>query len=148
MSYKRPALLIFMLALAISGCGGSSQQAKQLTRQQLLAKADAICARLVAQVTPIHESDVSRAAPRIVAYERAALSDLNKLTAPSSLAYDWNQILETQQEVSNETIKLAQLTEEKNTGAARIVLTNLGKLQHEMLTIAARDGFKECSHIA
>jgi len=140
------ALALAAVTLA-SGCGGSSK-ATRLTSAELIAKADAICARVHAEFHANGYSSLQSMAlraPRVAADEQTGARELRELTPPAAMADDWKQIVENAEAIAAETAKLgedakhdtlAELTPMLNTGEQR---------DRRVLAIAARDGFKQCA---
>jgi hypothetical protein len=133
---------------AMTGCGSTASTSKPMSKEKFFAKAEAICARLVAQIKPIHNTDIGVVAPKIATYERAALDDFNKLTPPSYIADDWQQIINDQQAIADITVKLGEYSKAKNNKQVRTLLTAGENAQRKMLATARADGFEVCSHIA
>src|ERR1700729_1019990 len=114
------ALSLVAIASAIAGCGESSK-ATPLSKAELIAKADAVCAHVMVQYHAngytTTQSIVSRA-PRVAAAEQTGVAELRKLTPPASMASDWQQIVENAQTIANDTAKLGQYAKENNLKAA------------------------------
>jgi len=125
-----------------------SSQTAQLTQAQLIAKTNAICAHLNAKVILYQNPNVTITAPLVVAAERVALAQLSKLTPPASMAEGLKQIIVIQQDISNNTIKLAEYAKTKNATSEGATLDAGGILQKQMFAIAAREGFTECTRSA
>lgn len=148
------ALMLAATTLAASGCGGvtkSSTPTAQATQSQqgnaeFIRQADAICARLNAQVAPIHDTNFATVAPRLATLEQAALADLAKLTPPASIAGDWKQIVTSQQTIAEDTVKLGQYGKANNLNGARTLFFTIDDVQKQMIATAHRDGFRDCSH--
>jgi hypothetical protein len=153
MPHPRLAALALTTALATTGCGSSSTSSSSssssaMTREQFMAGAETICARLDAHIKPLHNTNFAQVAPVIVGYERAALIDMQRLTPPASLAEDWKQIVTDEQMIAEDTAKLGEYSKANNTSATLTIFHTAEKLQQQMLATATRDGFRECSHFA
>lgn len=135
-------------ALTAAGCGES---AKPLTRAQLLARADAICARINKKLSATNiksEQDIVRIAPQLVADEQQGLAELNKLIPPGSMADDWKTIIAGAQTLADSTAKLGEDVKAKDVKAAHTLIEEANKVQQRTITVAKRDGFKDCSQSA
>jgi hypothetical protein len=142
------ALTLAAATLAAAGCGGSSS--KSLTRSQLIAKADSICHRVNAKLTSANgqinsQQDIARLAPQLAAYEQEAVVQLSKLTAPATIASDWKTIVTAAGTLAQNTAKLGEYAKANNLTAARALVSTSKKVQQQMLAVAKRDGFKDCS---
>jgi hypothetical protein len=160
------ALALAATTLAASGCGGTTKSSSQaappaqaeshtqtgpLTRTELIAKADAICSRVNAQLasTAIRSThDYARLLPQVAAYEQTELAELGKLTPPASMASDWQQILASTRTLAGDTAKIAEYAKSNNLKAARALLTTATTAQQQMLATAKRNGFKDCSRLS
>jgi hypothetical protein len=151
MSRKRLAVLaLAATTLAASGCGGSSKASTSLSKAELIAKADTICARVHAQYHANGYSttqSIARLAPRVAAYEHAGVAEMRKLSPPASMASDWKQILDAAQRIADDTAKLGQYAKENNVKAEIPLYTADRPRQQQALAIATRDGFKECAKV-
>src|SRR5580693_5178516 len=110
-------ITLMVVTLSVAGCGGSSKpspkptQAAQtqaappptqsttgrpLTREQLIAQADAICYKVnvkLASTVITSQRDLAQQLPVLAATERNAAAALSKLVPPASMAADWKVIL-------------------------------------------------------
>jgi hypothetical protein len=143
------ALALAATTLAASGCGGSSKATtSSLSRSELIAKADAICARVHAEYHAngyTTSQSIAHLAPLVAGDEQTGVDELRALHAPASMVSDWNMIVDVDQIVADNTAKLGQYAKENNLKAATPLYTANLKRQKEALTAAARDGFKECA---
>jgi hypothetical protein len=89
---------------------------------------------------------IAHLAPILAGYEQTGVDEMRALQAPASLAGDWNAIADAAQTITDDTAKLGQYAKENNLKAAgRLFTADRGVQQHK-LALAARDGFKDCSH--
>jgi hypothetical protein len=121
---------------------------KPLTRTELIAKTDAICARITAKrsSTKFTEAkDYAHLVPPLAAYEQAEAAELIKLTPPASMAGEWKQIASRVQTVANDTATIGHdiLTNQDSAGGA--LLTKTTAILVQMNAIAKRDGFTSCA---
>jgi hypothetical protein len=167
------ALALASTALAVSGCGssktGSTTTAastttptataittstvsvatgKPLTRAQLIAKGDAICAitntkRLGA--TASSKAELVRTLPQLALYNGEESESLSKLVPPASMAHDWTLIvndLHLYGEYANSAAQYAKENQEKTAGHQ---YEKAIKLIEQVMSTGRRDGFKYCS---
>lgn len=128
-----------------------------LTRAQLIAKGDAICARVNAQVDKVTTQvnvppNVARREflegfSKAARYETIETNELSKLVPPASLAHDWGLIVNDFHRYVQYADAAARAAEAKDIKAIE-PLIKPGEAIHEKLdAIAKRDGFKYCSGI-
>lgn len=153
MAYKLRFLLP-LVAVVIAGCGST----KTLTRAQLVAKADPICASASAErakanarlgaatslAGPKVLATLAETAPTVAAYESQGIAKLRKLNAPASLAHDWQSMLAGLQKLANDTAQLGAYAKEKDLAEAERLLASSKSTRKQLLVIAVRDGFTNC----
>lgn len=118
-----------------------------LTRAQWIAKGDAICTHLNAELETISvnkASELPRVLPQEAAYERNAFAKLVKLVPPTTMANDWRQYLTDLLQAAEDSTKLAS----ENIGES-LITSPLARatlaVRARSTQIAKHDGFKECS---
>jgi hypothetical protein len=121
---------------------------KPLTRAQWIARGEAICARLNAQLaanTVKSTSEFARVLPLAAADERTEFTALVKLVPPPSDAKAWQRFLTDTEQWAENSSKLAQ-SETPGQFTLKVPLVTSTKDLHERLAaIAKRAGFKECA---
>jgi hypothetical protein len=141
------AVTLCAAAFATSGCGSSSKSTS-LTKSELIAKADAICAHVHHEYHAhgyTTAASIARQAPLVAAAEQAGVNEMHKLTPPASMAADWNKVIAGAQTVASDTATLAKYAKEGNRKAmTSLFATGLGS-QQQALAVAARDGFGDCA---
>jgi hypothetical protein len=134
---------------ATASCGASSKVSRgRLSHADLIAKADAICARMRAEYHAngyTTNASIAKLAPILAGYEQTGVDEMRALRPPASLTSDWNLIVDNAQSIATDTAKLGQLAKENNLKAAASLFAIDRRNQQRALTVAARDGFKECS---
>lgn len=147
MGHTRTAVLtLSVIALAVSGCGGSS---KALTRAELTNKTNDICRRVNAKMERLGNqakdiTELGKLAPRFLAYEQGALTELGRLVPPAELADDWKLILADAQTLADYTAKLGEYGRTKNVAGQRKIILSSQQAQQHLLETAKRDGFTDC----
>jgi ABC-type transport system substrate-binding protein len=162
--------------LAVAGCGGSSKTAattaaatstgsattgsattpstatgpaKTTAEAEFIARGDAICAHLKAQInaSPVSKAtDFARVLPQVAAYEQAEQAELSKLTPTAALVNDWKHILSDTRKMAEGTVKLAEYVKSHNNSTVPSSLLRPVRIAHENLAhIAKHDGFTQCS---
>jgi hypothetical protein len=168
------SLALAVAALAASGCGGSKSSGKTasasqarsssgqaqssnhggsptgpLTRAELIARADAICASVNARRASLKRLSHGYVAklPWLASYEHAAFAQLGRLIPPVSMAGDWRQIVVVAQTVTADTAKIGEYAKSNSVNAARPLFGQVGEAQERMLTTARHAGFRDCAQL-
>ncbi len=120
---------------------------KPLTHAQLIARADAICARRnanIASLTVGSQAAFKRVLPQAAIYDSTESKELNKLVPPASLAHDWSGIINTDQLFSEYVDQVVYYAQTGTRNLSPLIRTT-GVVRQQMLAIARRDGFKQCT---
>jgi hypothetical protein len=160
--------------LAAAGCGGSSKSSSagtgngtasnsttaadttpkptgpQLSRTQLIAKADAVCARVNKKRNSVSlsspESYMTLLSP-FAAYEKNAMAELARLNPPSSLKNNWEKFVRGDESVANTTSKLAQYAAEGNIKITQSLVIALNQTERQVTATAKHAGFVACASL-
>jgi hypothetical protein len=121
-------------------------------RAKLIAQAEAICGRLNAELAAstskqksLAPAEIARFAPLNAALERNAIAELARLAPPASLARDWRAIVAYRRTLAKELAKLGQTAKANNRTGIVALLASKRRVRQQLLALAARDEFKECS---
>jgi hypothetical protein len=153
--------LAAVAALLATGCGsnsdggGSGGGGKSTSKPPLIARADAICKPLnarrkadnakVGAVTSVATlPKVAQVAPGLVAYERKAVAELRRLTAPASLAAPWRKILAGTQKLVDNTAKLGEDAQAGNLQGVKDVIHKSQETERALIVTAKTAGFAHC----
>jgi hypothetical protein len=162
---KTLAMMASIGPLAVVGCGGSartttdrsqkqaastaSSQTAQLSRSELIARANTVCAHMRTQVrstAPPHtEQEGIRAFEQAAIYEQAAWAELQKLRPPAALASDWRQLLEDLKTLASDSRTYAAYIRDHNSSGAKTLATSFGPVRQRTAAIVTRDGMSECA---
>jgi hypothetical protein len=121
---------------------------EQLTRTELIARADLICRRVNekrASTTLGSRQAYARLLPQIAAYERAAAAEMRTLTPPASMAKSWKRIVAGIQAVADETSILGEYAIANKLAQADAGSVVAVKTMRRTRTLAGREGFKDCA---
>jgi hypothetical protein len=128
--------------LFIAACGGG------LSKGELVAKGDAICARVNEQVAqepdPKTAGDLQRLANRTVEVSGPAIEDMEALEPPGELESDFDEFvasLKRQRELAG---KIGAAAAEGDTAEVRRLGAQAQKAQDEYRRLTGKIGFKEC----
>lgn len=137
---------------AVAGTSPSPARANhsRLTRAQLIAAADSICARLnkqAASVTNTSLAGVGSTAPVVAGYYRAAFAELRGLTAPRSMTRDWNAIVAAIEPIARQTLIMGKYASDNDPLATAKVEERISHIQLRRIAIAKRNGFKDCAEL-
>ncbi|MFZ1926566.1 MAG: hypothetical protein WAU42_10530 [Solirubrobacteraceae bacterium] len=120
---------------------------KPLTRAQLIARADAICARTNAERESISvgsQAAFRRVLPQAAIYNSTQSKELNKLVPPASLAHDWSGIINAAQLFSEYVDQVAYYAQTGKRNLSPLIHT--AEVVHQQMTVIFRhDHFKQCA---
>jgi hypothetical protein len=128
----------------------TSEPGGALTREELIIKANVICAHANVQLAPISilvPKDFALLMPKVAAYNRAAATELGKLVPPASLASDWHQVIAAINKVAANSDLIAKYAASNKIAAATPVYREAAKAQAQVIAVTKRDGIKECNRI-
>lgn len=159
MEWATPAVVI--AAVLVAGCGGGSGSStstttsgEPLTKQELIAQGDAICAQALQkfqqlqQNPPTTAEDAATLTQQLIDITEAELSQLRDLSPPASLQSsldDYLDSLDKNVAVLKQGLKAAQQNDAS--GYAKAQAKTVSQ-QVERLQLARAVGFKECSRPA
>ena len=132
-----------LLLLLVAGCGGD-----ELTKKQLVAKADAICARVNKQIAkepdPKTTKDLERLADRTVERSDPAIKDMEALEPPSELESDFKKFVASLKRQRDLTKKIGAAAGEDDAAEIQQIGSEAQKAQDEYRRLTGKIGFKEC----
>jgi len=85
--------------------------------------------------------------PPLVAYERSALVEFEKLTPPASLAADWKLIVENFRILVDDNAKTAEYGKKGNFKGLEELNTPNNRATGQIVVLARNDGFGDCTRI-
>jgi hypothetical protein len=142
--------------LAAAGCGSSgSSNGAPASKARFIARADAICKPLNArrsaantEVGPVTSTatlpKVAQIAPFLAAFERNAVVELRRLTAPAALAGSWRRILAGTQLLAEDSVRLGEQAKAGDLKAVKDTIHRSQQRERELIAIAAPAGFAHC----
>jgi hypothetical protein len=146
MGHREVTLATLVAAALATGCGSSS---KQLTRDQLVAKANTICTELNGNLEALSRTTNNTPSglfAKAAVYEKTALAGMKQLIPPAALADDWKQIVAGTQTLTDETVTYSNYVKEGKIDQARTVANQYGPVKHEIKDTATSDGITACAH--
>lgn len=170
-------LTLTAVAVIVSGCGGSTKSgsstaadvspatsttaaaaksvtaaADALTRAQLIAAADRVCARANARIAKPgpagntgSNQEVAQNAQEIAGYDRAEVAGLRALVPPAELANDMRQIVAGFQGYANDVGTLGTDVQANDNASIQPLIASAKKLHEQVTAIAKRDGLTDCA---
>lgn len=162
------ALGVVAVALAAAGCGKSStttssatsaaatsasaggETGARPTRAVFIAQADAICAGYNAKrpkVVILSLKDYATKLGPLAAYYKAEADRLSALKPPISMASDWHQIVSGSREAAADLATVARSGKVSQARSSAAMFATAGRAQTQVLAIAKRNGFKDCSRV-
>ncbi len=128
--------------LFIAACGGG------LSKGELVAKGDAICARVNEQVAqepdPKTAEDLERLANRTVEISDPAIKDMEALEPPGELESDLDKFVASLKRQRDLTKKIGAAAAEGDTAEVRRLGAQAQKAQDEYRRLTGKIGFKDC----
>jgi hypothetical protein len=146
----RSSVMALVLAIALlattAGCGDTAE----LTRAELLKQGDAICRRVAEKrdriyIFPQDVREYVRVFPRLVAYERPAFRELEKLVPPTSMAHVWKQILATDRRAVEDSVKAAEYAQAGKSVLAGKAYASVTHDKKRAADLGRSNGFLYCS---
>jgi len=119
-----------------------------LTQAELIAKADAICARINTKRSSVVVSTAQQyktLVPQLATYEQAAVAELATLVPPASMAGDWKLIVAGSQQLADNITKLGEYAKANRLGSQNALVASNEKTQEQLTAVAKRAGFKDCA---
>jgi hypothetical protein len=130
------------LLLFIAACGGG------LSKGELVAKGDAICARVNKQVAkepdPKTAEDLERLANRTVEISDPAIKEIEALEPPGELESDFDKFVASLKRQRDLTEKIGGAAAEGDTAEVQKIGAQAQKAQDEYRRLTGKIGFKEC----
>ena len=131
-----------LLLLLIAACGGG------LSKGELVAKGDAICARVNKQVAkepdPKTAKDLERLANRTAELSAPAIKDMEALEPPSELEADFDKFVASLKRQRDLTKKIGATAGAGDTAEVQKIGTQAQRAQDEYRRLTGKIGFKEC----
>ena len=131
-----------LLPLLIAACGGG------LSKGELVAKGDAICARINKQIAkepdPKTAADLERLANRTAELSDPAIKDMEALEPPSELESDFDRFVASLKRQRDLTKKIGAAAGEDDTAEIQKIGSDAQKAQDEYRRLTGKLGFKQC----
>jgi hypothetical protein len=136
------AAVAVLLIGSVAGCGGG------LSKGELVAKADAICARVNKQIArepePRSARDLQRLASRTVEISDPAIEEMAALEPPDELEADFGKFVASLKKQRDLTKQIGEAAGEGDTAKIQQVGADAQKAQAEYQRLSNKIGFKEC----
>jgi hypothetical protein len=146
MRSSAPALLLTLAGLAFAGCGGGGDE---LSRSELISKADAIChsvnAKTRALGRPASFADLERLGGKARTITDDGISKLKELTPPKELQDDWNRFVDMADRQRGFTSDLVDAAKAKDAQKVQRIATAASANANKLHALAKRNGFQDCS---
>jgi hypothetical protein len=135
-----------LAAFALAGCGGGERE--PLTREQLIAQADAICAEASDELDALGEPETPEELADLAAEAAAIAEDqlrrLRDLQPPAGDEDDYTAMLDLTEEQIEATRGIAEAAAAGDAEAAQARLAEVQELDDEADELAAAYGFEVC----
>jgi hypothetical protein len=130
-----------VLLLLVAGCGG-------LSKDELVAKGDAICkrvnARMAKEPDPQSASDLELLAKRTVALSDPAIAEMKALDPPGELQPDFKRFVASLRRQRDLTKQIGDAAGAGDTAKIQKVTADAQKAEREYRRLSGKIGFKEC----
>lgn len=155
-----------LLALSFAGCGRGSSAATSSAsssadspatadagpRSRFIARADAICGRVNAEIVAIKThgasaAEVIRVVPHTLSIERRAIDELAGLDPPGSIAGEWQRMLGYRRTLAGELEQLLALAKRNDGTSVKPLVASKRRAHTALSKTATVAGFKACSKI-
>src|SRR5215210_2253595 len=137
----RTAVALLVPAL-VAGCGGG------LSKSELVAKGDAICARVNKQIAkepdPENAADLERLAKRTTEISGPAIKDMEGLEPPSELEDDFDKFVASLKRQRDLTEEIGEAAGDGDTAKVQRIGADAQKAQAEYTRVSAKIGFEQC----
>jgi hypothetical protein len=137
----------------MSGCGGSSGAVQtSSSTTSLVARADAICRRLNAELVAnlpksVSPQAVASVTPRNAALEQRAVSELARLQPPQSSAQKWREIISYRGMLATALTDLARAAKAGNRASMARLSQYKQRVRRKLLVTGERGGFSSCQKL-
>ncbi len=136
------AAVVALLVLPLAACGGG------LSKAELVAKGDAICKRVNAQIAkepePVNTADLEKLAKKTLGISDPAIKDMEALEAPDELKQDFGKFVASLKQQRELTKQIGEAAGNGDTAKIQEVGNAAGKAQTKYRQLSDKIGFKEC----
>jgi hypothetical protein len=156
----RPWLIASIAAAALSGCGGSSDASRTASpvasqsgaRAPVIARADAICQRLNAELAAnlpkqVTTQLVAALTPRNAVLEQKAVSELAKLEPPKASAQQWQQVISYRRALAHALTELTTAAKADNQASIKRLSQYKQDVRGKLLVAGEHVGFSSCQKL-
>jgi hypothetical protein len=124
---------------------------KPLTRAQLIARADTICAgtnQKLSTISVVDKNEFARVLPQVAIYFSGETNELSKLAPPKSMTQGWTQLLSDFRLYSEYTNTVAKYAQVNNFHSAAPLIHDAEELHQKLVILAKHEGFTHCSRLS
>jgi hypothetical protein len=128
----------------------ASTGAGELSRTQLISKADEICKKLNSTLASLNKgastslASLARELPHNAELEEEAFVELIGLKPPSSLASEWHKLLKYRLTLAGELAKLAEAAKRGETATVKKLIKSKKSGHQALREAATHAGFQDC----
>jgi len=136
------AAVALLVPAIVAGCGGG------LSKSELVAKGDAICARVNKQIAkepdPKTAADLERLARRTAEISGPAIDDMEALEPPGELEDDFETFVASLKRQRELTQQIGEAAGDGDTAKVQRIGADAQTAQAEYNRVSAKIGFKQC----
>ena len=142
------AVPLTAIALGLSACGGSGGSGDQLSKSELVSKADAICKDVSAKLdkvpSPKTSADLTDYGNKASSIIKDGANKLDDLNPGSDTQKDFDQFVSAAKKQADLAGQLADAAKSSDQGKIRTILTDARKSDATGKAAAQKVGLKEC----
>jgi len=146
----RAAAVVALAALAVSGCGGGGGKTQRLSRDEYVAKADAICAQAVKQQkalpTPSSIDEIPAYVDKALPVIDDAIAKIRKLKPPVTMEQGVKAWLDQTEATRSELTKLRSAAKSGDPTKVRKVAAKGTQMDSERSALARSIGLTTCAN--
>ena len=143
------ARIIVLACLVAAGPAACGEE--HLTKAQLIARADRICARVERRTEalppPLEREELSASLRRVQELRAGAMDDLRALEPPPGAADVYDEMLDAMSRVSDHLPELAKATESGDAARVDRVTEEILAVQEHSDSVARAYGFRTCGRL-
>ena len=136
------AAAVALIVLPLAACGGG------LSKQELVAKGDAICKRVNTQIAkepaPTDAAGLKRLADKTVALSDPAIKEMEALEPPDELKQDFAKFVASLKRQRDLTKQIGEAAAKGDTAKIQQIGTAAQKAQSDYRKVSDKIGFKQC----
>jgi hypothetical protein len=151
-AHRRPSLRrstvlsVAVAGLAFAGCGGGGDE---LSKSELISKADAICKAVNTKGDALGDpksfADLEQLGAKARDISDNGVQKLKELEAPKEIQNDWTRFVDMADQQTRYASDLVDAAKARDQQKIQSIATRAGANSNRLHALARRNGFKDCS---